>query len=68
MLVYRPGKFVIEFPCHHRHKHGSDSNETRNCYEERPDRSPDVEIDLIVSTEIDDRSLDLVHLHCGVYE
>ncbi len=68
MLVYRPRKFVIQFPRNYRHENCSYSDDTRYGYKKRLDRSPNMKVNVVSIMEIDDCSLDLVHLDCSIDE
>ena len=66
MFVNCPRKFIVQLPCHHGHEYRPYSKDTRDGDEIRSDRGPDMKVDVVVYTEIDDGSLDLVHLHCSI--
>ena len=68
MLVYCPSKFIIQFPSDNSHKRRSYSDNTRNGYKEWLNRSPDMKVNIAFFVKVENGSLDLVHLYCGIDE
>ena len=70
MLVYRPSKFIVQFPCKKAHKNCRKADDTGDSNKESLDFIPNFSIDIWfdIVGQVSNGFLDFVDLHSAVYE